>query len=77
MQKARKFRRFGRIFFPLWLAFVAVFICLATADSVWRLGWGYRPQDILIGAGMLVFGAVFWLIWDRLLWVAERYGPSD
>jgi hypothetical protein len=77
MQKPRNFRRFGWIFFPAWIAGVSIFTCMAAADSIWHFGWGYRPQDIALGVGMLGFGVLFWLVWDWFFKLAERYDPSE
>jgi hypothetical protein len=77
MQKPRKFRRFGWIFFPVWIAGVSIFICMATADSLWGFELGYRPQDIVLCFGMLGFGLLFWLVWDWFFKLAERYGPPE
>ena len=61
---ARKTRRQGRIFIPIWIACVAVGTSVAAMDAIWKLGWGYDWGDVLGGLGMMVGGVVFWFAWN-------------
>jgi hypothetical protein len=56
--------RFGRVFIPLWIAGVALFTFAAAADAIWHFGWDYRWRDVLLGIGMLLFGVLFWFVWN-------------
>jgi hypothetical protein len=54
---------------------------MAAADVMGHFGWGYRPQDILLGFGMAAFGVLFWFAWGwmfKLLgWLTDIFvGPE-
>jgi len=78
----RKMWRWGRIFIPVWIAGVGIFVGAAAIDATWHLGWGYHWRDALMGLGMIAFGALFWIAWNWSFKVISRvnetfYGPDQ
>ncbi len=79
--QARKMWRWGRVFIPLWIGLVGLLTAAAAVDAAWHLGWGYEWNDVLGGLGMMVFGAVFWVLWNWMFKVIRflnetLYGPE-
>ena len=77
----RRARRFGRLFIPFWIGLAVTGTLIAGADVLWHLGWGYRWKDVLLGSGMVVFGFVFWALWNLTLrlveWLTQIFLGSD
>lgn len=73
---ARFNRGYGRIFIPIWLAFVGLFTIAATADSFYDFGWGYDWSDVKIGLIMLACGIAFWFLWQGGLKISEWFNKT-
>jgi hypothetical protein len=67
----RKQWRFGRVFIPIWIVFVALLTAFYAADIVWDWGWNASWRDVLLGLVGVAFGFVFWLAWDWMFKVLE------
>ncbi|WP_226700438.1 hypothetical protein [Qipengyuania gaetbuli] len=73
---ARFNRGYGRIFIPIWLAFVGFFTIAAVADSILEFGWGYDWNDVKICLIMLGCGIVFWFVWQGGLRLSEWFNET-
>ncbi|MBX7526351.1 hypothetical protein [Qipengyuania vesicularis] len=73
---ARFNRGYGRIFIPIWLAFVGFFTIAAVADSILEFGWGYDWSDVKIGLIMFGCGIAFWFVWQGGLRLSEWFNET-
>ena len=73
---ARFNRGYGRIFIPIWLAFIGLFTIAAAADSFLEFGWGYGWNDVKIGLAMFGGGIAFWFLWQGGLRLSEWFNET-
>ena len=73
---ARFNRGYGRIFIPIWLAFLGLYTIAAAADSFLEFGWGYDWSDAKIGLIMFGGGIAFWFLWQGGLGLIEWFNET-
>ena len=74
-------RRWIGVFIPVCLALVVIKTIVATADSMWNLGWGHDWDDVAQAFVMLGLIVAFWVLWLGMAKLVERlfiavFGPD-